>query len=56
MSELQAVMALKQVVKLENIIKHRNEIKESYRTSLEPFGFLLQETDPGVCHNCHSIY
>ena len=55
MSELQAVMALKQVVKLENIIKHRNEIKESYRTSLEPFGFKAQNIDPGVSHNCQSV-
>ncbi len=55
MSELQAIMARKQLVKLENIIKHRNDIKESYRKSLEPLGFLLQETDPGVCHNCQSI-
>jgi perosamine synthetase len=55
MSELQAIMARKQLVKLENIIKHRNEIKESYRTFLDPLGFKAQNIDPGVSHNCQSI-
>ncbi|KPK27999.1 MAG: spore coat protein [Desulfobacterales bacterium SG8_35_2] len=55
MSELQAIMARKQLVKIENIITHRNEIKESYRKYLEPLGFQAQEIGPGVSHNCQSI-
>ena len=55
MSELQAVMARKQLIKLDNIIRQRNEIKESYHSFLEPLGFQAQRIDSGVSHNCQSI-
>lgn len=55
MSELQAVMARKQLVKLDSIIKQRNEVMASYRMSMEPLGFQGQKTDSGICHNCQSV-
>ena len=55
MSELQALMGRKQLIKLDDIVNHRNEVKESYRQALEPLGFEIQITGPDVRHNCQSI-
>ncbi len=55
MSELQALMGRKQLIKLDDIVKHRNEVKESYRQALEPLGFQIQKTGSGIRHNCQSI-
>jgi len=55
MNELQAVMARKQIVKLDDIIRHRNVVKESYRDALEPLGFEVQKAGANIIHNCQSI-
>ena len=55
MSELQALMGRKQLVKLDDIIKHRNSIKDSYSNALKSFGFQTQQINSSISHNCQSI-
>ncbi|GHV90873.1 hypothetical protein AGMMS50268_13760 [Spirochaetia bacterium] len=53
--ELQAVMGLKQLQKLDEIISIRQIIKESYIKNLAGLGFAEQKTDRNVFHNMQSI-
>ena len=55
LSELQAVMGIKQLEKLEQIIAGRNLVREAYRQRLAPLGFTPQATGPGVTFNAQSV-
>ncbi|MEN8218406.1 MAG: DegT/DnrJ/EryC1/StrS family aminotransferase, partial [Pseudomonadota bacterium] len=55
MSELQAVMGIKQLQKLNHIIKTRNKIRDEYITQLEPLGFEPQYVSNNVEHNVQSL-
>lgn len=55
MSELQAVMGIKQLAKLDTIVKDRNLIRDAYARELEPLGFRAQLTTPEVVHNLQSL-
>jgi dTDP-4-amino-4,6-dideoxygalactose transaminase/dTDP-D-glucose 4,6-dehydratase len=53
--ELQAVMGMVQLSKLDTIIKSRNEIKKAYESQLSHLGFKPQIIDKNVVHNIQSI-
>lgn len=53
--ELQAVMGIKQVVHLDDIIRRRQAIKAEYVKKLEHYGFIPQATDTNVNHNTQSV-
>jgi dTDP-4-amino-4,6-dideoxygalactose transaminase len=55
MSELQAIMGVKQLTKIEEIIDQRNIIRSAYIEELEPLGFFIQEIANGVRHNVQSL-
>jgi perosamine synthetase len=55
LSELQAVLGIKQVEKIDQIVRSRQLVKEEYRNCLEPVGFELQKCDKGVVHNVQSV-
>ncbi len=55
MSELQAVMGIKQLQKLNHIIKTRNEIRDEYIRQLKPLGFEPQYISNNVVHNVQSL-
>ena len=55
MSELQAIMGIKQLAKLDSIVDQRNEIRQTYNEQLEPLGYLIQQLDDKVKHNCQSL-
>ncbi len=53
--ELQAVMGIKQLRKLNQIVKERNVIKNLYIDKLSPLGFKSQATTGDVIHNVQSL-
>lgn len=53
--ELQAVMGIKQLKKLDNIIQERNQIREAYIQYLNPLGFQAQEINKEVVFNVQSM-
>lgn len=55
LSELQAVMGIKQLQKLNHIIKTRNEIRDEYIKQLQPLGFEAQYINNNVVHNVQSL-
>lgn len=55
LSELQAIMGIKQVKKLEEIVKSRNIIRDEYIKYLEPFGFVVQKVSDNVVYNVQSL-
>lgn len=55
MTELQAIMASKQLAKIEQIVDSRIAIREAYRTHLEPLGFVAQYSGNAVRHNIQSL-
>lgn len=55
LTELQAVMGIKQIEKLDEIVRSRNLIRDSYIEALEPLGFEVQKVSEGVRHNVQSM-
>ena len=55
MSELQAIMGRKQLIKLDSIIEERNKIRQAYNDQLEPLGYRIQKLGSKVKHNCQSL-
>lgn len=55
MSELQSVLGLKQLARLDDIVIDRNNIRESYIKHLESLGFIAQQHGPDVVHNVQSL-
>jgi len=55
LSELQAVMGIKQLAKLDTIVRDRNLIRNAYDQALVPLGFLGHRTTQGVVHNVQSL-
>lgn len=53
--ELQAIMGMKQLDKIEEIIRHRNEIRDQYIKALEPLGFTPQQVGENVVYNVQSM-
>jgi perosamine synthetase len=55
LSELQAVMGIIQLEKLDTIVRDRNLVRDAYDQVLEPLGFRGQRTTRGVVHNIQSL-
>jgi perosamine synthetase len=55
LSELQAVMGIKQLARLDRIVAERNLIRDAYRARLEPMGFVPQAIGAEVIHNAQSL-
>jgi len=55
MSELQAVMGIKQLLKLDEIAKNRRIVRDNYIKLLEPLGFESQNIGSDVVYNVQSI-
>lgn len=55
LSELQCVMGIKQLKKLDDIVQSRNEIRDAYIQSLSPLGFEVQTTSDDVVYNVQSL-
>lgn len=55
LSELQAIMGIKQVKKLDEIVKSRNIIRDEYIKYLEPFGFVVQKVSDDIVYNVQSL-
>ena len=55
MSELQAVMGIKQLQKLNEIVASRNEIRDQYIAKLAVLGFAIQEILSDVVYNVQSL-
>lgn len=55
LTELQAIMASKQLAKIDEIVDSRNAIREAYRAHLEPIGFVPQHSGNAVRHNVQSL-
>jgi dTDP-4-amino-4,6-dideoxygalactose transaminase len=53
--ELQAIMGIKQVKKLDEIVNARNMIRNQYIQSLEPLGFKAQKVSDEVVYNVQSL-
>ena len=53
--ELQAIMGIKQVKKLDNIVESRNIIRNQYVQVLEPLGFKVQKISNDVVYNVQSL-
>lgn len=53
--ELQAIMGRKQLAKIDAIVAERNLVRDSYRTRLEPLGFMAQRTLESVRFNVQSL-
>lgn len=53
--ELQAIMGIKQVKKLNDIIESRNIIRDEYIKYLEPLGFKVQRIFDNVVYNVQSL-
>lgn len=54
-SELQCVMGIKQLQKLDEIVSSRNTIRDKYITALKPLGFEVQNTSNDVVYNVQSL-
>lgn len=55
LSELQCVMGIKQVQKLDGIVESRNFIRDEYRKHLEPLGFEIQKVSDDIVYNVQSL-
>lgn len=55
MSELQAIMGLKQLKKLDMIVTSRNRIRNDYIKGLSNLGFTVQNSTDDVIHNVQSL-
>ncbi len=55
LSELQCVMGIKQIKKLDTIIKSRNIIRNAFISALEPHGFDVQKLSDNVVYNVQSL-
>ena len=55
LSELQAVMGLVQIRKLDSIIASRTAMREEFRSRLEPAGYRAQRVYPDVVYNVQSL-
>jgi len=53
--ELQAIMGIKQVKKLNEIVNSRNIIRNQYIQALEPLGFKVQQISGDVVYNVQSL-
>lgn len=53
--ELQCVMGIKQVQKLDDIVESRNLIRDEYRKYLEPLGFEIQKVSDDIVYNVQSL-
>lgn len=53
--ELQAIMASKQLAKIEKIVDDRNAIRNAYISKLEPLGFVAQKIADGARSNIQSL-
>jgi len=53
--ELQAVMGLKQIQKLDSIVAHRTAVRAEYIRNLSPLGFVAQHVHPDVVYNVQSL-
>jgi len=53
--ELQAIMGMKQLDRIEEIVRHRNEIRDQYIKALEPLGFTPQQIGENVVYNVQSM-
>jgi dTDP-4-amino-4,6-dideoxygalactose transaminase len=53
--EIQAAMLIKQLDKLDLIVKKRREFQEVVSLGLESLGFIPQKVDHGVIHNVQSL-
>jgi len=53
--ELQCVMGIKQLQKLDEIISSRNNIRDEYIKALEVLGFQVQKISGDVVHNVQSL-
>lgn len=55
MSELQSVLGLKQLSRLDDIVSDRNQIRSAYIKRLVPLGFVAQHRGHDVVHNVQSL-
>ena len=55
MTELQAVMGIESLKKLNTIIFSRDKIKDKYIKGLAPLNFIPQKLQPGAHHNIQSV-
>lgn len=55
MSEIQALMGWKQLLKLDSIIKDRNATASAYEAGLRPLGFTKQRVESAAVHNIQSL-
>jgi perosamine synthetase len=55
LSELQAVMGIKQLEKLDDIVRDRNLIRDAYKRELDTLGFRPQQVSENVIHNVQSL-
>lgn len=55
MSEIQALMGWKQILKLDRIVANRNLIADEYAKQLETLGLNRQILEEGVIHNIQSL-
>ncbi|PKN52257.1 MAG: DegT/DnrJ/EryC1/StrS family aminotransferase [Deltaproteobacteria bacterium HGW-Deltaproteobacteria-13] len=55
LSELQAVMGIKQLKKLDAIVQDRSRIRDAYKLELEAMGFRSQQVSKNVMHNVQSL-
>lgn len=53
--ELQCLMILKQLPKLDQIVKNRNDLQKRYQEKLEPLGYIAQKHGSNVIHNMQSV-
>ncbi|MBD3842271.1 MAG: DegT/DnrJ/EryC1/StrS family aminotransferase [Campylobacterales bacterium] len=53
--ELQAIMGIKQLQKLDDIVNSRNIIRNHYIQALEPLGFKVQQISRDVVYNVQSL-
>lgn len=53
--ELQAIMGIKQLEKLDDIVRERNLIKYAYNKELNALGFCSQQVNHEVIHNVQSL-
>jgi perosamine synthetase len=54
-SELQCVMGIKQLQKLDNIVSSRNSIRDEYIKYLRPLGFEVQYISENIVYNIQSL-
>lgn len=53
--ELQAVMGIKQLKKLDTIVIERNQVRDAFQDKLKSLGFEMQSVTEGVVYNVQSL-